>query len=185
MNVHILKASEGGSHQQHPALDAVTNPVLDARFFAPLALLDLGFVDPEWAGRKVLCLAMSVGAVDEDLVIRETDDGRWTLSKIDGATPEDPTRGSKWAEGFEEGPGAFDRLPSFEAAELVEVAQGDFERSQHVWMTIGEPRWVQSPEPPGDGWRFVAQLESYYLFGTVFVFYNPETREAYHMLQFT
>jgi len=186
MKVHILKPADGGLHQQHPAMDAVTNPVIDSAFFAPLAVLDLGFMDPELAGRKVLCLAMNVSSVSEHLILQETDDGRWTIVNVDGAPPKDPTRGAEWAEGFENGPGAFDELPVFAAAALVEADYGDVERSEHVWMRTGEPEWVQSAEPPsGEGWRFVAQLESYYLFGTMYVFYRPETREAYHMIQFS
>ena len=102
-----------------------------------------------------------------------------------GAAP-DPTRGSQWAEPFENGPGTFEGLPTLAAAELVEVSAGDFEPSEHVSIHLGEPQWVQSPmPPPGEGWVFVARLDSYYLFGSVFVFYKPETREAFHVLQYS
>ncbi|MCB9759082.1 MAG: hypothetical protein H6739_04515 [Alphaproteobacteria bacterium] len=186
MKVHVLVPSPGGPHQQHPALEAITRPPLDPHFFEALCLLDLGFLDPELAGRRVLCLSMSVGAVDEELVIQEQDDGRWTVALVDGSPPKDPTRGSAWAEPFESGPQSFARLPTFEAATLEAREYGEVDLERHVVLRIGEPAWLQDDfSPSGEGWRFVARLDCWFQFGSMYVFYHPERRQAYHVIQFT
>lgn len=183
--MHILKPSEDGVHVQHPRREVVTRPPLDPNFFEPLALIDLSVVDPALAGRKCLCVAMNVGTCDEFVVLGEQDDGTWTVVSVDGTPPKDPTKGSPWAEPFENGPEGFDELPTFEAADLVEAERGAFPRADQVTVQTGEPDWVQGDDSPGGDWVFVARLDSPHLFGSMFVFYDVARRQAYHRIQFT
>ncbi len=180
--VHRFELSPSGPHVCHPPR-VITQPSLDPRFFEPLVLLDLGVLFDDLAGHHALCVGFATGAVDETFVVQQDGD-TWTLVDVDGSPPADPTRGSEWAETFEEGPATFAEVDSGKA-HLIEAASA-YGPEDKLWLQLGEPVWVQSPDPPrGDGWRFVARVDSYYMHGSVFVFYDPSTRRAHHLKQFS
>ena len=181
MSWFTLSPATDGPHHQHPPADVCTPP-LDPRFFVPLAVLDLGFVDPALAGRKVLCVGRNIGACDEDFEVQEQSDGSWRLSKVDGMEPSTPSGVSKWAEPFEDGPGVIDSLPELTSAAMTEATHATTRGTLRICT---EPRWVQSDDSPGGGYRFVARIDCWNLFGSTFVFYDPDTRSALHILQYT
>lgn len=181
----ILQPSETGLHQQHPQRERITRPPLDPNFYEPLALLDLSIIDPALAGRKCLCVAMNIGTCDEFMILGEQNDGTWTVVSVDGQPPKDPRKGSPWAEPFEDGPDAFNDLPVFEQADMVEAEYGSFEYREHIRIQLAPAQWLQGDDsPPGD-WIFVACIDAYQLFGSMFIFYNAERRQAYHLIQCT
>jgi hypothetical protein len=83
---------------------------------------------------------MNLGTCDEFVILGEQADGTWTVVSVDGQPPTDPSKGTPWAEPFEDGPDAFTDLPVFEHADWVEVERGglDLCRSDRCLPTL----WV-------------------------------------------
>lgn len=169
---HALRPAEGGSCQLRPEPQSVI-PGLDLAIIQPLVLLDLGTLDPALAGRTVPCFAY---LINEQLTFAEQSDGTWTLVSNYEHT-------LKWAEPISGGAEAFDALPRIEAAELVDA--GSEGAVAGLTLQMGEPRWVQYDDAPGGDYRFVAQMESRYFFGTIYVFYDAAQRRAAYICQFS
>jgi len=176
MRTHILEADEAGTCQLRPDHDTVI-PTLDRKVIQPLAILDAGAVHPELAGHKVPFFQFFINEV---CCFQLQEDGTWTLVSNFDAT-------LKWAEPFEEGPEVFSRIAPVANVALVERDPIN-ERDVGVWFDLGPPRWVQhDDEAPGEdeGYVYIGRMDNYCAAGTIYVYYNPEQRIAWHVCQFS
>lgn len=172
----ILEARAGGGSTLLPSPETVI-PSLDPAKIQVAALIDLGELDPAWAGRKLPILAFFL---NEIVRFQEGDDGKWTLIDAWEDTFE-------WAEPLEGGAQVFSGLDPIPEATLVERegSASSLKREHGVVLWGGEPDWVQSPDAPGGDFQFAVQMESWYTPGRMFAFYDPQTRRAAFLCQFS